>query len=136
MPLQTNAESVPKTTEKTKKTRRGKRTAKKKGLLQDADSKESAKRAKKERYAFITFANLGNGREVDFLFLMFSTNLEEKDEQNVDEEKNDDPKKPKEPSNRQIKREKAEQRESLKREASRLEGITKGLNYVSKVMKK
>lgn len=44
----------------------------------------------------------------------------------------DETKTPKKPSKRQLKREKAEQRETEKREASRIEATEKALNYVSK----
>ncbi|XP_043279352.1 uncharacterized protein C7orf50 homolog isoform X2 [Venturia canescens] len=105
--LQNNSELPTKAIgmEKTKKTRRGKRTANKRGFVEDAISKDRPKRMKKD-----------------------SNNLEE----NNDEDKDDDPKKPEEPSKRQIKKEKAEQRECLKREASRLKSTEKALNYVSK----
>nr|XP_033335715.1 uncharacterized protein C7orf50 homolog [Megalopta genalis]XP_033335716.1 uncharacterized protein C7orf50 homolog [Megalopta genalis]XP_033335717.1 uncharacterized protein C7orf50 homolog [Megalopta genalis] len=55
----------------------------------------------------------------------------ESDPDNIEGEENEI-KKPKHPSKRQLKREKAEKKENEKIEASRLEVMKKGLNYVSK----
>ncbi|XP_076381437.1 phosphatidylinositol glycan anchor biosynthesis class Q [Megalopta genalis] len=55
----------------------------------------------------------------------------ESDPDNIEGEENE-MKKPKHPSKRQLKREKAEKKENEKIEASRLEVMKKGLNYVSK----
>nr|XP_033336262.1 uncharacterized protein LOC117226239 [Megalopta genalis] len=64
------------------------------------------------------------------LLYPFVTNAES-DPDNIEGEENEI-KKPKHPSKRQLKREKAEKKENEKIEASRLEVMKKGLNYVSK----